>query len=462
MPPYSGHGHEEEVGDLLDRARRIAKRIGIRDFEIFASTSEDRRTTMMANGGRSMSVMESRAVHARVIHKDRLGSAFTNTFGSRQVSACLRVARELASHKPEDAKLGSFAADRGPRRAVAGVSDKRMDGIDLARVNDMMDVMVESAIGCKGDIRITEAIVNASTGAAGVVNSQGTEVSEARTHLQGGCAAVCGTGQSVSPECISAMETRRAALPFDDIGFKCGWVASHCCKRVEPKTEECDVVFSAQAVGMGEAGLLTAILPKALSGMEVVNRTTLFEKKIGKRIASRRLSIRDDPTLSGRAGSSSFDDEGTPTRNKWIVRDGTLRQFVWDNYYGALGGDGSTGNAVRAPSTGMVFPMPLNLVVRGSDGRLDDLISEIDSGYLIWGCQGAHTSNSQTGDFSFVASPGLKIKRGDIVGGVQGAMVSGNILGLLSEVESIGDDMTDFGSSLMPSMSFRDVRITTG
>ena len=139
-----------------------------------------------------------------------------------------------------------------------------------------------------------------------------------------------------------------------------------------------------------------------------------------------------------------------------------MRQFVWDNYYGALGGDGSTGNAVRAPSTGMVFPMPLNLVVRGSDGRLDDLISEIDSGYLIWGCQGAHTSNSQTGDFSFVASPGLKIKRGDIVGGVQGAMVSGNILGLLSEVESIGDDMTDFGSSLMPSMSFRDVRITTG
>ena len=67
-----------------------------------------------------------------------------------------------------------------------------------------------------------------------------------------------------------------------------------------------------------------------------------------------------------------------------------------------------------------------------------------------------------TGDFSFVASPGLKIKNGEIIGSVQGAMVSGNVLHLLSNLQIIGNDYTDFGCSIMPSMTFRDVKITTG
>lgn len=90
------------------------------------------------------------------------------------------------------------------------------------------------------------------------------------------------------------------------------------------------------------------------------------------------------------------------------------------------------------------------------------LIESVDHGYLVWACQGAHTSNTETGGYSFVASPGLLIEGGEVVGGVRGAMVSGNVSELLSNVERVGADVKDFGNALMPSALFKDVKVTTG
>ena len=56
----------------------------------------------------------------------------------------------------------------------------------------------------------------------------------------------------------------------------------------------------------------------------------------------------------------------------------------------------------------------------------------------------------------------FEIKKGEIIGSVQGAMVSGNVMHLLSSLEAIGNDHADFGCSIMPSKAFRDVKITTG
>jgi PmbA protein len=95
-------------------------------------------------------------------------------------------------------------------------------------------------------------------------------------------------------------------------------------------------------------------------------------------------------------------------------------------------------------------------------GSMKSLIESVDHGYLVWGCQGSHTSNTETGGFSFVASPGLLIKNGEVVGGVRGSMVSGNVTDLMKNVERVGADVVDFGSALMPSILFRNVKITTG
>ena len=462
MPGAQSRDAEEVVSGALSNASSSAKQLGIQDFEISASVAEDVKIILTPNGERTASAVTRKSLFARVIRERRMGVAFTNDFSSRKLTSCLRSALRLTSHMPEDDRPRLFASSGRSRGMVANMVDGRMASLDFSAENDMMESMLSSARNCGRDVSVAGGNIIATQGAEGVANSEGVDISEKRTLLYADCLSISGSGRSVSPECVSAMTTRSAKLPFEKIGAQCGTIASLCAKRVSPKTEECDVVFSAQALGLGEAGLLTAILTDALSGMEVMNKSSLFENRLDTEVASTKLSLRDDPTLSGRAGSRSFDDEGSRTRGKWLIRDGVLKQFVWDSYYGSVAGSGTTGNAVRDSSTGMVAPQPLNLTVRGGKGNLDALISELDHGYLVWGCQGAHTSNTQTGDFSFVASPGLKIKNGEIIGSVQGAMVSGNVLHLLSNLQVIGNDHTDFGCSIMPSMTFRDVKITTG
>ncbi len=136
--------------------------------------------------------------------------------------------------------------------------------------------------------------------------------------------------------------------------------------------------------------------------------------------------------------------------------------FLWNTRDGSVAGKRSTGNAVRDMSTGHVTSAPLNISVKPGKGSLRDLISEVDHGYLVWGCQGAHTSNVETGDFSFVASPGFLIERGSVVGCVKGAMLSGNLLSLFSGIEKVGGDPVDFGNMVCPSLLVGGVKVTTG
>jgi len=54
------------------------------------------------------------------------------------------------------------------------------------------------------------------------------------------------------------------------------------------------------------------------------------------------------------------------------------------------------------------------------------------------------------------------MERREVVGGVRGAMVSGNVVELMKNLEMVGSDVTNLGSGIMPSMSFRELKITAG
>ena len=276
MPSTRRRDAEQVVSAALSDASSAAKRLGIEEYEVSASAYEDTKVALMPNGMRTASTLAKKSLHVRVIRKRRMGIAFTDDFSARKMASCLRRAQGLTSHRSEDSRLKSFRSYGRPRATVPNVADKRMASIDFSAENDMMETMVASARNCGRDVSVIGSDINATRGAEGVANSEGVEVSEGRTLLYADCLSISGSGRSVSPECVSAMATRRVELPFNRIGALCGTIANYCANRVEPKTEECDVVFSAQALGLGEAGLMTAILMNALSGMEVVNRSSLL------------------------------------------------------------------------------------------------------------------------------------------------------------------------------------------
>lgn len=449
----------EHIGSVV---KQESSELGISEYEAYSRTVEEKKVVVQPNGGRGMSVMVEKSLFIRVIDDGRIGTAFTNDHHEREIASCLRRANKLARHRKRDPVLKGFVPRQAEYRRVEGLYDKAVAGMDLSVLDSMTDLLLDSALDGTGDISVTGSEISATTSVTGITNSNGVDANVKTSTLSALCATICGRGDQVSPECLSHVMSRSDDISLDKLGKVGADVASCCCEEAIPETEECEVVFSPMAGGMRDAGLLTAILAGALSGMHVLRESSPFVGGLGEQVASPEFSLKDAPLMPGRVGSRPFDDEGTATRDKWLVRNGVLEGFVWDEYHGTIGQTGSTGNAVRNAMSGAVVPAPMNLTVRAGKGDLFDLVSEVDHGYLVWGCQGAHTSNTVTGDFSFVASPGLKIEGGEIVGGVKGAMISGNIIDLLKNVGTIGGDRTDFGSSFIPSMTFRDVRVTTG
>jgi PmbA protein len=77
-------------------------------------------------------------------------------------------------------------------------------------------------------------------------------------------------------------------------------------------------------------------------------------------------------------------------------------------------------------------------------------MSEIDEGLLIYYLQGAHSSNPVSGEFSVVATPAWKIKKGEIEHCTRGIMLAGNIFEVLKNVSVIANNDRQIGQLVSP------------
>lgn len=198
------------------------------------------------------------------------------------------------------------------------------------------------------------------------------------------------------------------------------------------------------------AELLEVLVPSFLAS-QVAKGKSMLSGKIGQRVASRAVTIEDDPHDPAGSGAEPFDGEGTPTALRRLVAGGELRGFLADAFWGRKTGMGSTGSCRR---TGPKSPPGVgisNLRFAPGTRSLADLCRAAGSGILLTEFLGIHTADPVSGDFSVGAS-GLRIAGGAPAEPLRGFAVSGNILGLLERVEEAGSDFRWFGNVGAPSL----------
>lgn len=452
---------EALAADAAKKAMAAATRERCGDAEVFVCLTSTKTLSVEYNKVLSASAVRDSQVFVRVVDDRRMGVAFTNSLSATSLRGCVSAARRLARISDSDPKWNGFpeGVERGP--SVKGLKDEVVESITMADLKDSARAMVDSALEEAVGITVTSGQLETVTRAIAVDNTSGVESSFSDAHTSVTCGTVSGHGSTVSPDCYFERFSRRADIDPSEVGSRCASVARDCAVSAEGTTEESQVVFAPAAIGVPFNGLLNIIMTKACSGESAVQRTTFLADLIGERVGPKSLTITDDPLAHGLVGARPFDDEGVPSKRTPLIADGVFKGFVWSSHHGAMAGRRSTGNAVRDLSTGYVTSAPLNMSFKPGKGSLKDLISEVDHGYLVWGCQGAHTSNVETGDFSFVPSPCFLIEGGVIVGCVKAAMMSGNILDIFSGIERIGGDLMDLKSTVCPSLLVGGMKITT-
>ncbi len=179
-------------------------------------------------------------------------------------------------------------------------------------------------------------------------------------------------------------------------------------------------------------GAVTLTLPlmEGVNGKNVYKDISPMTGKVGEKLFDERITLVDDPTINGKFGSATYDDEGVPHRRNVLIGDGVLNGFLYDLKTAAQSGVESTGNGARGLFN-RPNPAPTNLLIRPGATPLAEMIAGIDEGLLVENVLGLGQGNTISGAFSNPLALGFKIEKGEIVGRVKDVSIAGNVYEVL-------------------------------
>jgi TldD protein len=159
---------------------------------------------------------------------------------------------------------------------------------------------------------------------------------------------------------------------------------------------------------------------------------------LGKRFGGKQLNIIDDPTIPNLRGSYKYDDEGTPTKKAFLIREGVLEGRLHSRETAAKMGEKATGNA-RAIN--YLFPPIVrmsNTFIEPGSASFKGMLGDIDEGVYVKDWYGGTTSLEM---FTFSAGEAYMIRHGKLAELLRPVVLTGNVFTTLQNIDAIGDDL---------------------
>ena len=161
--------------------------------------------------------------------------------------------------------------------------------------------------------------------------------------------------------------------------------------------------------------------------------------RIGERVAAPGVTVFDDGALSGRRGSLTIDDEGTPTERTILIEDGILVGYMHDRMSARLTGQQPTGNGRRQSYAHMPMPRMTNTGMMNGDTPREEMIASMKRGLYCANFGGGQVDITN-GKFVFQCTEAYLVENGKITAPVKGATLIGDGPSALTRVAMIGDD----------------------
>lgn len=210
------------------------------------------------------------------------------------------------------------------------------------------------------------------------------------------------------------------------------------------------------------AASFLGVLSSSFLGDQAQKNRSALKNRLGEKVYSPQVLLKDNGRLPGGFASFPFDGEGRMTEESVLVEQGTLKRFLYDSRSASQEGASngrkvkSTGNAVRpgfkeAPRVGAT-----NFFIESGSGSLDDLLADLGRGFWIRDVIGVHTADPISGDFSLGAS-GIWIEGGQRRRAVRGVTLSGNLHKLFEGVVRAGAGTRFFHSFGSPPLLIGEI-----
>jgi PmbA protein len=449
-----------EFREFKDKLFKAAKEEGFTDYELYYASRESFKVNVYKKEIDSYSVNVTKGLGFRGIYNGRMGYAYTEILDEEAINMLVKNAKTNATIIENDDVEVIYPGDS--KYLDINCYNETLPSVDENDKINLALKMEEMALGKDKRVKdIRFCVVQSFEGNINIVNSKGLDLSHRANGVFAVLIPVIQDGDKTNTSVVY-----RASRDFKDI------VASDLADEAVnkalayigaemPETGKYKVILNNEA-----ASDLLETYSIIFSADRVQKGMSLLKDKNGKIIASKALTIIDDPLLENGMTSTPFDGEGVACYTKDIVKEGQLITLLYNLKTALKDGVKTTGNASRPSYSSTVDISPSNFYIKPGEHSLEGLQEKMGNGLLITELQGLHSgANTISGDFS-LAAKGFEIKNGKIIRPVEQITVAGNFYRVLEDIEEAGSDLKFglpsgggcFGS---PSLLIRELSVAS-
>lgn len=220
------------------------------------------------------------------------------------------------------------------------------------------------------------------------------------------------------------------------------------------KSTTCPVILNSDAMSTLFGGFASMF-----SGTLIARGVSPLTGKLGERIFSDKITVLDNPRNVDALYVQNYDDEGHPTYEKTVVRDGVFETILHNTRSAIKMGAQSTGNGFKA-GAGSTSASAMNLWIVPGQDDFDTLVKTMDNGVVITELAGMHAGvDFITTNFSLQAK-GYLVEHGEKVRPLTLITIAGNFLDLMKKAKAVGNDLEwKLRSVAAPSILFEEAAI---
>ena len=169
-------------------------------------------------------------------------------------------------------------------------------------------------------------------------------------------------------------------------------------------------------------------------------KISVFSNLLGKKIASKNVTVVDDGTINDRRGSITIDDEGTPSQCTTLIENGIMVGHMQDRLNASLMKTKSTGNGRRQSYEYLPMPRMTNTYMLSGNVPEEDIFKSVKKGLYAVNFSGGSVDIT-SGQFEFSASEAYIVENGKIGKPVKGATLIGKGEEVLKKISLVGNNM---------------------
>lgn len=315
-----------------------------------------------------------------------------------------------------------FGVAKGPfkYKPIAKSFDKKIINADTT---DIVETMINSALE---NSKNTAGILYTSYNERGLESSNDISAHEKSTSIQLSIRAFNSDEESGHAASCSRILNK---INPEELGGKAGEISKLAKNPEKAKEGTFDIIFDPMA-----AANLLNLVSRSASAFMVDSGFSFLKDKLNKKVGSPIVNLIDDGRTENGYSSTAFDDEGVPTQETAIIKNGILKNYLHNTSTAEKYKTKTTANA------GLIAPSPINTILSDGNTSKEKLFKEVDNSLYVTNVWYTRFQNYLTGDFSTIPRDGIfLLKNGEIVKSLKGIRVSDNLQRILESIVGLSN-----------------------